>query len=166
MPGGLRRSASYLAAETFIEGIVFRSYSHAACSVILNSANGEAIVASAGITIAVSIVDIAVIRIDTGMIHSAKEGVNRTELWGWLSTIGISHDDSTGHAIHGPRGSTICGPVEHVVDVFGTSISCSDVPLEQAINRAVSRIDGKPVTGVDAARSCPGLVISREIGAD
>ncbi len=145
---------------------VFRSYSHAASSVVLDSADGEAIVASAGITIAINVVDIPVIWINSRVVDTAKESVDRAELGSWLCAIGIGHDDPTGHTVQGPCGAAVSGSVKHEVDVFRTSslLQLLRTAGIETIDKAVSWIDGKPVTRVDAACGCSGLVINCEVG--
>ena len=78
---------------------VFWPYSHTAPAVILDSADGEAVVAGARVTIAVGVIDIPVIGIYGGVVHSAKKSIHSTELWSWLSTIAIGHDNPTGHSV-------------------------------------------------------------------
>ena len=78
---------------------VFWSYGHAARTVVLNPADGEAVVASAGITIAVNVIDIPVIRIHAGMIYPSKKSVDSAKFWSRLRAVAIGHDDSTGHPI-------------------------------------------------------------------
>ena len=142
---------------------VFRSYSHAASSVVLDSADGEAIIASAGITIAINVVNIPVIWIYSRVVDAAKKSVDRTELGSWLRAIGIRHDDPTGHAVQGPCGAAICGAIKHVVDIFRASSPCSYVPLKETVDKAILWIDGQAMTWVNATCRCAGLVINCEI---
>lgn len=76
---------------------MFWSYSHTTAAVVLDSADGEAVVTGANIAIAVNIVDIPVIWIYGSVVHSAKKSIHGTELGSWLRTIPIGHYDSTGH---------------------------------------------------------------------
>ena len=63
---------------------VFWSHGHAADSVVLDPADGEAVIARAGITIAVNIIDIPVVWIYGGVVHPAEESIDGTELGSWL----------------------------------------------------------------------------------
>src|SRR5262249_27772747 len=78
---------------------IFRSYSDAAPSVVLDAADGEAVVARPGIAIAIKVIDISVIRIHTGVIHPPKAGVKGAKICSRLRTVGIGHDDPTSHPI-------------------------------------------------------------------
>jgi hypothetical protein len=109
---------------------VFWSYSNAAPSVVLDSADSEAVIAGARITITVNVVDIPVTRIYSRMINPAKEGVDGAELGSWLRAIGVGHDDPTDHPVQDPRGPAIRRAVEHVVDVLRSSASRSDISLK------------------------------------
>ena len=70
-------------AITVTERAAF-AYSHAASSVVLDSADGEAIVAGACITIAVNVVDIPVVWIHSRVVDTAKKSVDGAELGSWL----------------------------------------------------------------------------------
>jgi hypothetical protein len=142
---------------------VFWPYGHTTASVVLDSTDGKAVVAGGCVTIAVNLIDVSVIWIYGSVVHSAKKSIHGAELGSWLRTIGIGHDDPTGHPAQGPGGSAIRRAVQYVVDVFRTFSSWRDIPLEKPVDETVPWVDGKPVTWVDATRGGPGLIINGEV---
>src|SRR5689334_14338979 len=109
---------------------MLRTHSYAASSIVLDSPDREAIVASACIATTVSVIDVAVVWIYRGVIHTAKKSVHSPELGSWLGAVAISNDDATGHSVQSPGGSAICGAIQHVVDVLRPAGTRSDIPLE------------------------------------
>src|SRR5262245_61862552 len=143
---------------------VFWSHSDAAHAVVLDPANGEAIVAGASVATAVNVINVTVVWIYRGVVDAAEQSVHSAKLGSWLSAIAVAYDDSTARPVQNPCGATVSGSVKHEVDVLRVASAVAYASLKETINEAVPRIDSKPVTRVDAAWGCSRLVIYCEVG--